>query len=252
MGAPGAVYDSIIAGIKAHYETTDNGAVNRFLGIRIQLSPGQLLQMDQTEYVEEVAERFKDHWTIFKDDEIQTPLPPDAYNVALNPWTPPIDSNQAAWFKGFPYRAEYPAQPRSCGHFLCPMESETDLRRLFCIMSPNELCCTYYLNNLLGLPITRRIPLFSDAEAARSAALNPAHHQRTMHVQLKYRFIRQFCDDDDDSEMAFISMERLPALFMILDILTKITPRAHEPAALQICSYGKLSSEKTRSLQIRR
>ena len=104
MGAPGAVYDSIIAGIKAHYETTDNGAVNRFLGIRIQFSPGQLLQMDQTEYVEEVAERFKDHWTIFKDGEIQTPLPPDAYDVALNPWTPPIDSDQAAWFKGFPYR----------------------------------------------------------------------------------------------------------------------------------------------------
>jgi hypothetical protein len=32
--------------------------------------------MNLTEYVEEVAERFKDHWTIFKDGEVQTPLPP--------------------------------------------------------------------------------------------------------------------------------------------------------------------------------
>jgi hypothetical protein len=113
-----------------------------------------------------------------------------------------------------------------------------------------------YLVNCLreiGLPITRRIPLFTDAEAARAAALNPAHHQRTKHIMLKYHFIRQFTDDDEDNDKAFITMERLPAEFMILDVLTKITPRSvHEPAALQICGYGKLTSYETRALDPKR
>jgi hypothetical protein len=109
----------------------------------------------------------------------------------------------------------------------------------------------YIVNCLreIGLPISRRIPLFTDAEAARAAALNPAHHQRTKHIQLKYHFIRQYTDDDEDSEHAFITMERLPGAFMIVDVETKITPRGvFEPAVLQICGYGKLSSDETRAL----
>jgi hypothetical protein len=105
----------------------------------------------------------------------------------------------------------------------------------------------------IGLQLTRRIPLFTDADAARAAALNPAHHSRTKHVQLKYHFIRQFCDDDDDNEKAFISMERLPREFMITDVQTKVTPRnVFEPAALQLCGYGKLSSDEMKALKYRR
>jgi hypothetical protein len=113
-----------------------------------------------------------------------------------------------------------------------------------------------YLVNCLreiGLPITHRIPLFTDADAARAAALNPAHHQRTKHFLLKYHLIREYTDDDDDNDKAFITMERLPGIFMILDVLTKITPRSvHEPAALQICGYGKLTSDETKALNFRR
>jgi hypothetical protein len=70
---------------------------------------------------------------------------------------------------------------------------------------------------------------------------------------LKYHFIRQFTDDDDDNEQAFITMERLPGKFMIVDVETKITPRSvFEPAVLQICGYGKLSSAETKALQHRR
>ena len=113
-----------------------------------------------------------------------------------------------------------------------------------------------YIVNVLReirLPISRRIPLFTDAEAARATALNPSHHQRTKHYLQKYHFIRQFTDDDDDNEQAFITMERLPGKFMIVDVETKITPRSvFELAVLQICGYGKLSSAETKALQHRR
>ncbi len=78
MGAPGADHDQIIDQLKGCYEMTDNGSINRFLGIRINLIPGQILEMDQAEYVEEVAERYMDHWMIFKDHEVTAPLPMDA------------------------------------------------------------------------------------------------------------------------------------------------------------------------------
>jgi hypothetical protein len=104
FGRPGAVLDDIVTQIQRQYETTDNGAVTRFLGIRIKLVPGESLDMDQTEYVEEVAERYSGHWRIFKDGEVTGPLPMDAYNVALNPWTPPEDSVASMWFASFPYR----------------------------------------------------------------------------------------------------------------------------------------------------
>ena len=59
--------------------------------------------------------------------------------------------------------------------------------------------------------------------------------------------------NNDDKDKAFIAMERLPRQFMITDIQTKITPRSvHEPVALQICGYGKLSSAETRALTFRR
>jgi hypothetical protein len=294
--------------------------------------------MDQTEYVEEVAERYREHWRIFKDGEVTGPLPLDAYEVALNPWIPPEDSVESMWFASFPYRqlvgallwlmlntrpdlahavtfcarwcqnptygACYvlcylmtyvvstkdrglrfakpgcldlhaitdaalgadPIKRRSLGAwdiFGCggPIAWGVKLMPEVCTSSMQGEYQTYYyavtalvfifnLMQEIGLQLTHRIPLFTDADAARAAALNPAHHQRTKHIELKYHFIRQFCDDDDDNDKAFISMERLPKEAMITDVQTKITPRnTFEPAARQLCGDGKLSSGDTKAIK---
>jgi hypothetical protein len=106
-----------------------------------------------------------------------------------------------------------------------------------------------FIKNLakeIGLRFNRRMILFTDADAARAAALNPAFHARIKHVETLYHTLRQYCDDDDDNESAFITVLRCPSLYMIVDIQTKLAVKAlFTKFALQLCGYTKLSSRQT-------
>jgi hypothetical protein len=61
------------------------------------------------------------------------------------------------------------------------------------------MCTMLFVNHVLGeigLPLSGRVPLFTDAEASWKAAHNPAMHQLTKHFSVKYHWIRFYVDPD--------------------------------------------------------
>lgn len=71
----------------------------------------------------------------------------------------------------------------------------------------------------LGIEYKRKVPLFTDAQAAQRAALNPEAHQRTKHFEVKYWWVRSFVGE---GAQAFIEMIYIPTQMMVVDNLTKV------------------------------
>ena len=102
---------AIIQSLKDYLATvftiTDLGAVKKYLGIRITLSPERLLMLDQQEYAEEILRRFKDHWEpLFGHRKPKkTPLPAKAQQFVQVAIGPDMTETEKSWFESFPYRS---------------------------------------------------------------------------------------------------------------------------------------------------
>ena len=73
-----------------------------------------------------------------------------------------------------------------------------------------------------GNPIT----LFGDNKGSNALTVNPEHHARTKHIDIKYHYIRQLVEDKD------IDIQYIPTAAMAADILTK-------PLATKVFEEGR-------------
>ena len=71
----------------------------------------------------------------------------------------------------------------------------------------------------LQMPYLRRVPMFTDSEAARYASLNAEHSQRTKSFEIQYWWSCSFIGDGDK---AFIDPIHIGTLLMTADLLTKV------------------------------
>jgi hypothetical protein len=71
----------------------------------------------------------------------------------------------------------------------------------------------------LQMPYLRRVPMFTDSEAARYASLNAEHSQRTKMFEIQYWWSCSFIGDGDQ---AFIDPIHIGTLLMTADLLTKV------------------------------
>ena len=70
-------------------------------------------------------------------------------------------------------------------------------------------------------PIPAKEPqiIFADNQGAIQLSKNPQHHNRTKHIDVKYHFIRESC------QQGLIQLVHIPTNEMVADILTKSLPR---------------------------
>ena len=70
-------------------------------------------------------------------------------------------------------------------------------------------------------PIPAKEPqiIFADNQGAIQLSKNPQHHNRTKHIDVKYHFIRESC------QQGLIQLVHIPTNEIVADILTKSLPR---------------------------
>ena len=60
------------------------------------------------------------------------------------------------------------------------------------------------------------ITLFGNNKGSNTLTINPEHHTRTKHINIKYHYIRQLVDDND------VTIQYIPTAKMVADILIKL------------------------------
>ncbi len=68
-------------------------------------------------------------------------------------------------------------------------------------------------------PTRNLLIIFADNQGAIKLSKNPQYHNRTKHIDVKYHFIRESCQN------GLIKMIYIPTGEMVADILTKSLPR---------------------------
>lgn len=81
--------------------------------------------------------------------------------------------------------------------------------------SRKAIWCRSILNELSSIDLTFPTVLHYDNKGDGELALNPCHHSRSKHVDVKHHFIRGCISS------AIVSLKQVPTLSMIADILTK-------------------------------
>ena len=71
----------------------------------------------------------------------------------------------------------------------------------------------------VGMPYEPKVVLFTDAEAAEKATLNPELSQRTKHFEVKVCWVRFFVAK---GKRAFIEMRHVGTDLMVADLETKV------------------------------
>ncbi len=71
----------------------------------------------------------------------------------------------------------------------------------------------------LEMPYEPKVTLFTDAEAAEKATLNPELSQRIKHFETKFLWVRSFVGKGDQ---AFINTRHIGTAKMVADLLTKV------------------------------
>lgn len=71
------------------------------------------------------------------------------------------------------------------------------------------------MNELNSIDLSVPTVIHYDNQGAGELALNPCHHARSKHIDVKHHFIRECISN------AIIALQQIPTLSMIVDILTK-------------------------------
>jgi len=92
----------------------------------------------------------------------------------------------------------------------------------------------------LGFGITKPTTIHQDNKSVIAIAINPVHHSRVKHIEIKTHFIREHLDNQD------VKLVYCPSELMIADILTKaLPPLVHHKFCklMGLCTMPKIEEE---------
>ena len=84
------------------------------------------------------------------------------------------------------------------------------------------------MNELDSIDLSIPTTIHYDNKGAGELALNPCHHSRSKHIDVKHHFIRECITN------ALIKLQQIPTLSMIADILTKPLLRLKHSANVKL------------------
>ena len=94
-----------------------------------------------------------------------------------------------------------------------------------------------FINNVLGAIgncTDDPVPLYTDSKAAYDHVKNNVNHSQTKHIQRRYHYIREACNDGR------VALEKIPAVDQAADVLTKPLARQKHAQALELLNMKQM------------